>query len=153
MLVADPACVPVDFGDNCGPAGLGPLDTTAPTTALTAPNDGDTVSGRVALTATADDDTAIARVSFLVDGSVVGNTTSAPYTFSWNSTTVPDGPHTVQSRAYDTAGNSTESEPISIATLNADTTPPSAPSGSDQPPRQAPHRSVSSGPRPPTALA
>ena len=129
LLIADPACVPVDFGDNCGPAGLGPLDTTAPTTALTAPSDGDTVSGRVALTATADDDTAIARVSYLVDGSVVGNTTSAPYTFSWNSTTVPDGPHTVQSRAYDTAGNSTESEPISIATLNADTTPPSAPSG------------------------
>ena len=129
LLVADPACVPVDFGDNCEPAGLGPLDTTAPTTALSAPNDGDTVSGQVALTATADDDTAIARVSFLVDGSVVGNTTTAPYTFSWNSTTVADGPHTVQSRAYDTSGNSTESEPISIATLNADTTPPSAPSG------------------------
>ena len=35
----------------------------------------------------------------------------------------------MRSRAYDTAGNSTVSEPISIATLNADTTPPSAPSG------------------------
>ena len=101
MFVADPTCVPVGFGDNCAPSGLGSSDQTAPTTAVTAPNDGDTVSGTVALTATADDDTAVAHVSFLVDGSVVGDTTSAPYTFSWNSTTVPDGSHTVQSRAYD----------------------------------------------------
>jgi chitodextrinase len=129
MFVADPTCVPVDFGDNCAPSGVGTVDTTPPTTAVTAPLDGDTVAGPVSLTATADDDTAIARVSFLIDGSVVGYTTSAPYTFSWNSTTVPDGPHTVQSRAYDTAGNSTDSASVSITTLNADTTPPSAPSG------------------------
>ena len=128
MFVADPTCVPVDFGDNCAPSGLGSPDQTAPTTAMTAPNDGDTVSGTVPLTATAADDTAIARVSFLVDGSVVGFTTSDPYIFSWNSTTVPDGPHTVQSRAYDTSGNSTDSAPVTITTMNADVTPPSAPS-------------------------
>jgi chitodextrinase len=127
MLVASPTCVPVDFGDNCAPGGVGTVDTTPPTTALTAPSDGDTVSGTVPLAADADDDTAVARVSFLVDGSVVGYATTAPYTFAWNSTTVPDGPHTVGSRAYDTAGNSTDSEPISITTLNADTTPPTAP--------------------------
>ena len=91
------------------------------------------MAGTVPLAATAaGDDTAIARVMFLVDGSVVGVTTSAPFTFSWNSKTVPDGPHTVRSRAYDTAGNSTVSEPVSITTRNADTTPPSAPSGSDR---------------------
>ncbi len=88
------------------------------------------MAGTVPLAATAaGDDTAIARVVFLVDGSAVGVTTSAPFTFSWNSKTVSDGPHTVRSRAYDTAGNSTVSEPVSITTRNADTTPPSAPSG------------------------
>jgi chitodextrinase len=128
MFVADPTCVPVAFGDNCAPSVGGSPDKTAPTTAVTAPNDGDTVSGTVPLTATADDDTAVAHVSFLVDGSVVGDTTSAPYTLSWNSTTVPDGQHTVQSRAFDTSGNSADSEPITVTTTNADVTPPSAPS-------------------------
>ena len=127
MLVADPTCVPVDFGDNCGPAGIGPADTTPPTTELTSPTDGDTVSGSVSLAATANDDTAVAKVAFLVDGTVVGTATAAPYTFSWDSTTVPDGTHTVMSQAYDTSGNSAESEPISVTTLNADTTPPTAP--------------------------
>lgn len=129
MLVADPTCVPVDSGDNCAPAGVGPADTTPPTTELTSPDDGDTVSGAVALAASADDDTAVAKVAFLVDGTVVGTATTAPYTFSWNSTTVPDGSHTVMSVAYDTAGNSAESAPISITTLNTDTTPPTAPTG------------------------
>ncbi|HZV26513.1 MAG TPA: Ig-like domain-containing protein, partial [Acidothermaceae bacterium] len=131
MLVADPTCVPVAYGDNCGASGHGSIETTPPTTALTAPNQGAAVAGTVPLaaTATANDETAIARVVFLVDGSAVGVTTSAPFTFSWNSKTVSDGPHTVRSRAYDTAGNSTESASISITTRNTDTTPPSAPSG------------------------
>jgi chitodextrinase len=127
MFVADPTCVPVNFGDNCVPGNIPPVDTTPPTTDLSAPSDGDTVSGNVSLAADASDDTAVAQVAFLVDGSVVGTATAAPYTFSWNSTTVPDGPHTLKSRAYDTAGNTTDSEPISITTLNADTTPPSPP--------------------------
>jgi chitodextrinase len=128
MLVADPNCVPVAFGDNCVPGGLGgPVDTTPPTTDLSAPSDGDTVSGTVQLAADAADDTAVARVDFLVDGSVVGAATTAPYTFSWNSTTVPDGTHTLASHAYDAAGNNTVSASISVTTLNSDSTPPSPP--------------------------
>ncbi len=78
-------------------------DTTAPTAAITGPADGTTAYGPVTVTATASDDQAVASVDLLVDGTVVGTATTAPYSFSWNATAV--GSHTLQARARDAAGN------------------------------------------------
>jgi chitodextrinase len=125
-LVADPTCVPIDTGANCVPTDP-TIDTTPPTTDLTAPLDSTTVAGQVPLAADAADDTAVTRVDFLVGTTVVGSATTAPYTASWDTTTSPDGPYTVESRAYDAAGNSTTSDPVSVTVLNADSQPPSAP--------------------------
>jgi subtilisin-like proprotein convertase family protein len=63
-----------------------------PTVAITAPANGSTVSGVVTITATATDpDGTIASVQFqLPDGTTVTDTT-APYSATWNSATVPDG--------------------------------------------------------------
>jgi peptidoglycan/xylan/chitin deacetylase (PgdA/CDA1 family) len=94
------------------------VDPTVPTVSLTSPANGATLSGTVALAATATDNVAVDHVDFLVDGQIVGTTTTSPYGFSWNSTSVADGTHTIAARAVDTAGNSTTSGSASVTTTN-----------------------------------
>ena len=99
-------------------------DTTAPTAAITSPADGASAYGPVTVTATATDDTAVTSVDLLVDGGVVGSSTTAPYSFSWSATSV--GGHTLQVQARDAAGNVGTSAPITV-TVPPDTTAPQAP--------------------------
>ncbi len=84
-----------------------PTDTTAPTVSVTAPANGATVSGNVALAATASDNVGVTQVEFRVDGTLVGTDATAPYASTWNSTGAAVGAHTIQARAYDAAGNTT----------------------------------------------
>jgi peptidoglycan/xylan/chitin deacetylase (PgdA/CDA1 family)/archaellum component FlaF (FlaF/FlaG flagellin family) len=81
----------------------------APTVSLTGPAAGATLSGTVTFTATASSPVGISKVSFLVDGVVVATASSSPYTATWDSTTVGDGPVTVTAQATDAAGNKTTS--------------------------------------------
>lgn len=62
---------------------------------ITSPLAGITVSGTITVTATASDSSgSIAFVQFEVDGSNLGPAdTTSPYSQSWNTTTVVDGPH------------------------------------------------------------
>jgi fibronectin type 3 domain-containing protein len=80
-------------------------DSTTPTSAITALADGATVSGTVAVNATAADDVGVTRVQFYVDGVLKQTSTAAPYTLSWDTTLVGDGPHWLYVLAYDDAGN------------------------------------------------
>lgn len=97
-----------------------------PSTAITAPAPGLTVSATIGITATASDDLGIAKVEFYRDATVlIGTATSAPYQVTWNSGTVPDGPHTITSKAVDTSQN-TATSTVAISVLNADATPPAA---------------------------
>lgn len=78
--------------------------STPPTIELTAPTEG-VVGGTVDVTATAGDPAGIAGVEFLLDGSPLGPPdTTAPYELSWDTTTVPDGGHTLAARATNSAG-------------------------------------------------
>ena len=77
----------------------------APTVSLTGPAAGSTLTGQVTFTANASSPVGISKVSFLVDGVVVATSTTSPYTATWNSGTVGDGPVTVTAQATDTAGN------------------------------------------------
>lgn len=99
-------------------------DATAPTTAITSPADGASVYGPVTVTATATDDHTVASVDLLVDGTVVGSDSSAPYSFTWSATAV--GSHSLQTRARDGVGNIATSSTVTV-TVPADTTAPSAP--------------------------
>ena len=94
------------------------IDPTAPTVSLTAPSAGASVSGQTTLSATASDNIAVDHVDFLVDGSVVGTATAAPYNFNWNSGSVADGNHTVAARASDSAGNQTTTSNITVTVTN-----------------------------------
>jgi len=94
-------------------------DTTPPTATLTAPIDGATVSGTtVTLSATASDNVAVAYVNFYVNGSLVGTDLAAPYSISWDSTTVSNGTSTITATAVDTSGNTSTSAAVSVTVSN-----------------------------------
>jgi subtilisin family serine protease len=114
----------------------GSSDTVAPTVAIASPTGG-TVSGIVTVSVSASDNIGVARVDLRVNGSTVATGASAPFQFAWNSTTVANGTATLTAIAYDAAGNSKTSSPVSVTVSNGtatDTIPPtvaiSSPSGS-----------------------
>jgi chitodextrinase len=138
MLLGDTTCVPSDvspsvFGSNCAVT-----DTISPTVSITAPTSGSTVSGAaVNIAANAADAVGVTRVDFLVDGVVKGNDTTAAYAYSWNTSTVTNGAHTLTAKAYDAAGNVGTSTAVSVTVNNTETTPPTAPTGLTAPSKTA----------------
>ena len=101
------------------PLGGAPQDAVPPTVAITAPAPSATVSATVAVSATASDNIGVAGVQFLLDGANLGaEVIAAPYTLSWNTTTVPNGPHTLSARARDAAGNQATASSITVSVNN-----------------------------------
>lgn len=102
-------------------------DTLPPSVELTGLANGATVSGFVALTAIAADNVAVASVTFRVDGVAVGTEdTSSPYSLSWNTSGISNGPHTITAVARDASNNTTVSAAIAVTVSN---TGPQAPAG------------------------
>ncbi|MEX2647288.1 MAG: S8 family serine peptidase [Gaiellaceae bacterium] len=98
--------------------GGGGGDTTPPTTSITSPANGATVSGTITVSASASDNVGVTRVELFVDGSLAGTDTSSPYSFSWNTASVADGSHGLQTRAYDAAGNVGSSSVVNVTVSN-----------------------------------
>ena len=90
--------------DTAPPTNTG--DITPPAASISSPSNGTIVSGTVNVTVSASDNVGVSSVTLSVDGAVVGTRTTAPYSFSWNTTTIADGTHTITAKAYDAAGNS-----------------------------------------------
>ena len=111
-------------------AALPVVDTTPPTSSITAPLASSTVSGVVAVNVTASDNTGVTRMELRVNGATVAIDNAAPFSFSWNSTGVPNGMASLTAQAFDAAGNSTASTVVSVNVANvvvpivADTTAP-----------------------------
>jgi subtilisin family serine protease len=99
--------------------GGGGADTTPPTTSITSPASGATVSGTVTVSATAGDNVGVSRVELYVDGSLAGTDTTSSYSFSWNTATASNGVHSLQTRAFDAAGNAGWSIVVSVTVSNA----------------------------------
>ncbi|MBK8285656.1 MAG: carbohydrate-binding protein CenC [Ahniella sp.] len=102
--------------------GTGGGDTTAPTVSASVTG----TAGTITLSATASDNVGVAGVEFLIDGVSRGTDTTSPYSLAFNSTTLTNGTHSLVARAYDAAGNSTNSTAVSFSINNttADTTAP-----------------------------
>ena len=99
-------------------------DTTPPTVSLTSPS-ASTVSGTVAVSANASDNVKVVGVQFKLNGSNLGTEyTSSPYSLSWNTTTIPNGSHTLTAVARDAAGNKTTSAAKTVTVNNPVVTPP-----------------------------
>ncbi|MGE3539867.1 MAG: S8 family serine peptidase [Candidatus Tectimicrobiota bacterium] len=90
------------------------VDTTPPTTSITAPAANSKISGTVTISVHAADNVGVTKVELYIDGKLYGTDTSAPYAFSWNTKRVTAGSHQLQSRAYDARGNVGSSALISV---------------------------------------
>lgn len=93
-------------------------DTTAPTTSITAPANGASVSGTVNVTASASDNVGVTKVEFWLDGALQSTDTSSPYAWSWNSSTASNGAHALTSKAYDAATNVGTSPAVTVTVNN-----------------------------------
>jgi hypothetical protein len=100
-----------------------PVDTTPPTATIASPTGGN-VSGTVTVSATASDNVGVTRVDFYVNGSKVGSDSAAPYQYSWNTTTRPNGSTTLRAIAVDAAGNTGQSALVTVNVANAVVPPP-----------------------------
>ncbi len=121
------ASVAVTVSNTASPP---PADTTAPTTQLTAPTGGSTVSNSVNVTANASDNVGVAGVQFKVDGTNLGaEDTSAPYGVTWDTKSASNAQHTLTAVARDAAGNRTTAANVTVTVNNA-ATAPTPPSGS-----------------------
>ena len=102
-------------------------DTLAPTVSISAPLGASSVSGLVPVNVSASDNKGVTRIDLRVNGTTVTSDTTAPFAFSWDSTKVSNGMSSLVVVAYDAAGNSAASAPVSVNVANVvvvDTTPP-----------------------------
>ena len=128
LLTSDATCTPVAAGNNCDNTLAPPAtDPNIPVTTLSAPSNGDQVTGPVSIQAGAMDQTPIDHIDFSVDGLKVGSSSAAPFSYSWDSSKVANGPHQLQAVAFDTAGSTGSSTITTVQVSNPDVTPPSAP--------------------------
>ncbi|GEM_PF-1428171 len=93
-----------------------------PTVKITNPSNGDTVSGNVSITADASDDVGVTKVEFYIDDTLKSTDTSSPYEYTWDSSSVIDGDHTIKAVAYDADGQTAQDE-ITVTTDNGVTAP------------------------------
>jgi len=90
-------------------------DTTPPTAQVTSPTSGTTVASKTTkVYVTASDNVGVTRVDLLVDGKNYATSSSATPMFSWTTSKLSRGSHTLQAIAYDAAGNSTRSSVVTV---------------------------------------
>ena len=99
-------------------------DDEPPTISITAPADGESVTGRVRVYAKASDRAGIAEVALSVDGEPLSADLIPPYRFSLNTTKYAAGEHEVTVTATDTSGNTEETSIALVFAGQSDTRRP-----------------------------
>ena len=130
--VYDLRAVATDLGGHVGRSGAVTtrVDNTLPTGSVTVPGAGNTIGGpHATLTATANDGGSgvkFVRFEYAPAGtgswSAVGSVASAPYTISWDATSVATGDYDLRAVIDDNAGNERITVPFSV---HVNSTPPS----------------------------
>lgn len=90
------------------------VDHTNPTVSITAPSQGDWAGASTTITANAADNVAVAKVEFLVNGAKVGEDTSAPYAYTWNTSKLSTTAYTLTARVVDGVGRTATSAPVVV---------------------------------------
>jgi hypothetical protein len=94
-------------------------DVTPPSVEINSPSDGAQVTGPITITATATDDTGVVGVQFELDATPIGaEDLSAPYSFTWPTTSATNGLHLLTAVARDAEGNQTRSTPVTVTVSN-----------------------------------
>lgn len=94
-------------------------DVTAPSVALTAPENGSTVNGIVTVSVLATDDVGVESVGLYLNGTLFATAGAEPYQFSWDTKDYPDGLYELLAIACDYAGNAGQSGSISVNVSNS----------------------------------
>jgi hypothetical protein len=81
------------------------VDVTPPVISITSPKSGSTVRNTVSVFVTASDNVGVKKVELYVDGKLTATAAIAPFTTKWNTIKAAKGQHTLQTKAYDAAGN------------------------------------------------
>jgi hypothetical protein len=82
-------------------------DVSAPQVSIDSPSAGAILSGVETIDVTATDDRRVEKVDLWVDGQLRSIDLAAPYSFTLDTSTLSNGSHTLQARAYDIAGKRT----------------------------------------------
>jgi thermitase len=90
------------------------VDSSPPAIVIASPLDNSKISINVSVYVNASDNIGVTRVELYVDGVLTSSSSSAPFTTKWNSRKALTGPHTLQSKAYDAAGNSSLSQSVTV---------------------------------------
>ena len=97
-----------------------PTDPAVLAVSMTSPSNAATVAGTVGLAAVASGTSIVAGVQFKVDGANLGpEVTAGPYTSSWDTTTVADGPHSLTAVARAATGVTATSATVTVTVTNA----------------------------------
>lgn len=115
----------IQVGISAAPTG----DVTAPSVSITSPTSSSsfTIGASVSVTASASDNVGVSSVSFTIDGSLKSTSATAPYSYSWNTTGLAGGVHTIVATAKDAAGNTTTSS-VAVTLNTVVIQPPTLPS-------------------------
>lgn len=111
-IVFNPGPPPV-----AGVTGGGPASTALPTTTVTNPSVGSTVSGSVNISASGS--TNATKLELYIDGAVVAcNVNATSIAYPWDTTKGANGRHEITSRVYDAVGNVIVSTAVTAVVAN-----------------------------------
>ena len=80
-------------------------EQSSPTVAITSPENSSNVSGTVFISVSADDNVGVTKVEYYANNQLLATETSAPYVHSWDTSNLAAGAYTLMVKAYDAAGN------------------------------------------------
>lgn len=94
----------------------GNSDTTSPTVTITSPKAGTTITeNQTSVTTDTSDNIGVTQVEFYLDQTTqIGSDTTAPFSIQWDTQKVINGTHILTAKAYDAAGNTSGSMPVSV---------------------------------------
>ncbi|MEI6824765.1 MAG: Ig-like domain-containing protein, partial [Desulfuromonadales bacterium] len=84
-------------------------EQSPPTVDITSPADSVSVSGTVLIGVNASDNVGVAKLEFYVNGVLKSTDSAVPYAYSWDTTSVASGAYTLMVKAFDAAGNVSQS--------------------------------------------
>ena len=98
-------------------------DTTPPNITITFIAEG-SVSEMVSISCISTDNESIEKVELWINGVATSSIDiTEPYSLEWNTTTYEDGSYVITVRSYDTSGNVTDSDPITLTIDNSNSNP------------------------------
>ncbi|WP_373500733.1 Ig-like domain-containing protein [Desulfococcus sp.] len=100
-----------------------PVDIEAPVVAIVSPGYGVQIKGTVPVDVDASDNVSVVKAELYVDGTLHLTNTLAPFGFSLVTTALPNDAYELFVKAYDAAGNVSQSETVLVHVQNISTIP------------------------------